>query len=71
MESKLRGYGDWMANDSNLIAGLNAWHWSDDRIANGTWLPSYGPIAVGLHSLPRTQALLGEIMRRSAGLGER
>ena len=57
---KLRGYVRWLRNDSRVV-GINAWKWADDKLANGSWNPSYGAIAVGLASLPRAQSVLAEV----------
>ena len=57
---KLRGYESWLRNDSRVV-GINAWKWADDKLANGSWNPSYGAIAVGLASLPRAQSVLAAV----------
>ena len=35
--------------------------WADDKLANGSWNPSYGAIAVGLASLPQAQSVLAAL----------
>ncbi len=59
--AKVQGYIDWMRNESDTIAGLSAWKWANDKLANGSWNPSYGAIAVGGESLPQTAALIRQI----------
>lgn len=63
VEAKVQGYADWMRNESHTIVGLSAWKWSNDKLANGSWNPSYGAIAVGGESLPRTAALIHKLAR--------
>ena len=63
VEAKVQGYADWMRNESHTIVGLSAWKWSNDKLANGSWNPSYGAIAVGGESLPRTAALIQKLAR--------
>jgi hypothetical protein len=58
---KVQGYVDWMRNESETIVGLSAWKWSNDKLANGSWNPSYGAIAVGGESLPKTAALIRQV----------
>ena len=58
---KVQGYVDWMRNESETIVGLSAWKWSNDKLASGSWNPSYGAIAVGGESLPKTAALIRQV----------
>ena len=59
--AKVHGYIGWMRNESETIVGLSAWKWANDKLANGSWNPAYGAIAVGGESLPQTAALIRRV----------